>query len=77
MSKHECIGLRSCIFHPRWNVSKARYGGRSPWWAWAPGSGSWSDRPFATHAEAVAYATSRARAERLAAVQSAEGQAAS
>lgn len=72
MSTHDCESLATCLTHPRWNVAKS-FGCRWPWWAWSPGSGGLADKSFATHAEAIQYATSRAHAEALAAVQSAEG----
>lgn len=68
MSKHKCEGpLYACWDHARPVVWKGRVTGL--WWAENVKPGD----HFPTHAEAIQYATSRARAEALAAVQSAEG----
>lgn len=64
MSAHKCR-LGACFNHPRWHVwHGAMYG---TWRASAPFLQG--GRSFNTHAEAVAYATERARADMLAAVQ--------
>lgn len=64
--------LNVCLEHPRWHVWKDT--DQVEWVATAgTGGPHYFDEGFPTHAEAIQYATSRARAEALAAVQSAEG----
>lgn len=80
---HECLDqgssrrrLAECLNHPRWNVWRDSFNGN--WVASAPveAGAIWEaggDRLFTEQPPAIQYATERARAERLAAVQSAEG----
>lgn len=70
MSTHDCQGLYDCGDHPRWHVTRARVSLHNPWWVDGPGSVALFGAPrFHTHVEAIAYATSRARAEKVAAIQ--------
>lgn len=76
MNNHDCPGLSICDDHPRWHVGKVLPNalGIEGWWAiGGDDTPDDYDATLSTFAEAVAYATERARGERLAAVQSAEG----
>lgn len=74
---HNCR-LAYCDGHPRWMVIRAFYVdappqfSARPWWVYRPGDPA-DESPavarFATHGEAVAYATVRARADQLATIQ--------
>lgn len=63
---HDCPGILDCRDHPRPRVIKALGGQFAVWGAGTAGGG---DRYGLTFPEAIAYATSQARAEKLAAIQ--------
>ena len=72
MNTHDCPGLAECDDHPRWRVHKYTAHSRL-WFAVAPGR-TWVFAPmYGTHAVALDYATSRARAEQRADAEFAEG----
>ena len=66
---HDCPGLANCTGHPRWNVIRMF----SLSYVYSPKAGITAAQVFDTHAAAIAYATSRARAEQLAAITHSEG----
>ncbi|HLS02901.1 MAG TPA: hypothetical protein VK054_13155 [Beutenbergiaceae bacterium] len=60
MSDHHCEGLARCNKHPRWHVMREL----GMWRAYGPGLLWYADfAHFPTHAEAINYATKRARKE--------------
>ena len=68
MNTHICRRLAHCDGHPRWMVIRAfhvdappQFSGR-PWWVYRPGTDLTVGR-FATHEEAVTYATTQAHTE--------------
>ena len=74
MTAHTCHRLALCVEHPRWMVvrefrvgASPQFSGR-PWWVYRPGADLTVGR-FATHAEAVTYATAQAKADQLAAIR--------
>ena len=61
MTKHRCNGgrLHHCLRHPKWYVTRS-YG---VWFVYRPGSIIF-DMVFRSYAEAIDYATARAKGER-------------
>ena len=75
MSDHGCTRLAVCMDHPRWSISRDDMGSwmradiwGGPWCAYGPGPDG-EVKPFDTFADAFAYATLQARAEKVAAIQ--------
>ena len=61
MSGHDCLGLSSCLDHPRWHVWRAWPG---TWFVWEPcGQAMLTRGLYDTFAEAITEATRLAREE--------------
>ena len=76
MNNHKCeVSLNDCDDHPRWHAVCAPSMYRRGWNIYDPRGSFQGWMPSLSRT--VTFMTERARAERLAAVQSAEGQAAS
>lgn len=82
--RHDCPSLANCLNHPRWHVwrdiawDNATDSFAAAWVATpqmaADGRVNGFERDFPTHAEALSYATERARADALAHLEAQPGE---